>query len=212
MTISILNDALQIKEETPDKLQEYLHSINLTIFDPIFHVSANLVEAKQKVLFILCGYSEESPLVILRQDSKIEKEGICEYLQIPDFLRRSLMELSETEVRIATTQYLTQFAGPLFKALKLIDIQLEDLNLAITNKQYYLKDGEVIDLYDYKAHAGAVTQYEMLAKRKRLIEREISAQVKQLSGVEDLSNFARAGKESGRIKTERRGNVEKYIK
>jgi|SRR6185436_4755552 len=185
MITSILNDCLLLKNEPADKLQGYLHSINLTIFDPIFHNSQSTEEAKQKILYLLCAYSEDSPLLILRQDSKEEKEGICEYLQIPDFMRKNLMELTDREVRLATTQYLIQFAGQLFKALKLIDIQLEDLNLAITNREYMTKENkskkegkpdEIIFFYDTKEHTKAVFQYELLSKKRTALEKEIRNQ------------------------------------
>lgn len=185
MTTSILNDTLLIKDQPANILQEYLHTINLNIFDDIFHKSQNLEEAKQKILFILTAYSEDSPLLILRQDSKEEKEGICEYLNIPEFLRGNLMTLQEPEVRKATTQYLTQFAGPLFKALMLIFIQLEDLNMAITNREYVVRDdkakkgeGEIvtITLYDWAQHSKAVQQYELLSKKASALEKEIKQQ------------------------------------
>jgi hypothetical protein len=177
MTTSILNDALQLRNEDPIKLQEYLHSINLVIFDPIFHTSQNLTEGKQTVLYILCAFSEDSPLLILGQDGTVEKEGICEYLGIPEFMRKKLMELEGQELRRAATGYIIQFGSPLFKALKLIEIQLEDLNLAITNREYKTtsKDGkeETIPLYDFPAHGKAVYQYEQLSKRQAIVQNEI---------------------------------------
>ncbi len=191
MTTSILNDVLLLKNETPEKLQEYLHTINLNIFDPIFHNSPNLKEAQQTITFILCCYSEDSPLLILRQDSKEEKEGICEYLQIPEYMRVKLMNLSDHETRRATTQYLRQFASPLFKALKMIEIQLEDLNLAITNREYkVIKDEEekVILLYDFPTHAKAVTQYEMLCKRKDALEKELKSTI-TFKGIAEMKEY-----------------------
>lgn len=190
MTTSILNEVLLLRNEPPVKLQEYLHTINLTIFDPIFHKSSKAEEAKQKILFIITAYSEESPLLILRQDSNEEKEGICEYLQIPEYMRGPLKQLSDREVRQATTQYILQFAGPLFKALKLMDIQLEDLNLAITNREYVVvlkedkskgdQDGSkevAIPLYDWTQHSKAVQQYEVLSKKKDSLEKELKNQL-----------------------------------
>src|ERR1035437_5499088 len=187
MTTSILNDALILRNEPGEKLQDYLRSINLTIFDIIFHNSSKLEEAKQTVLYILTAYSEDSPLLILRQDSKEEKEGICEYLGIPEFMRKKLMELSEPEMKKTTTQYIIQFAGPLFKALKLIEIQLEDLNIAITNREYLAKDKEkakkeedadvTIPLYDWQQHSKAVQQYEILSKKKDALGKELKNHV-----------------------------------
>lgn len=219
MTTSILDDVLKLKNDTPEKLQEYFQSINLPLFDTIFHSSQNLKEAKQKVLFIIIAYSEDSPLLILRQDSKEEKEGICDYLQMPDFMRHKLMQLTEPEVRKATTQYLTQFAGPLFKSLMFMKIQRDDLDLDITNRAFVVKKitkseggAEVTEeTYDPKAHGAAVAERARLSKNIDAIEKEIRAQVKRMEGIDDLKNFVRDGKDAGRIKGVRTGNVEGAI-
>lgn len=184
MTTSILNDALLLRNEPGEKLQEYLISINLNIFDPIFHNSASIQEAKQKVLYILTCYSEESPLLILRQDARVEKEGVCQYLDIPDFLRKRLIELTEPETRQATTQYLTQFAGPLFKALMFLKIQYDDLELDITNRVFKITTtkkndaGEEVttDTPDVKEQGKAVTELARLGKAINSMELQIRAQ------------------------------------
>ena len=181
MTTSILNDLLSIRNESPDKIQEYLSSINLSIFQDVTEAYPPL-EAKQIILFIVTAYSEDSPLLIVRSDSHEEKIGICEYLGIPEIFRGKLIQLTDPTVRKATTQYIINFAGPLFKALKLIEIQLEDLNLAITNREYYIKpkDNESteekdvkITLYDWKEHSKAVQQYEILSKKKDALEKQL---------------------------------------
>ncbi len=187
MITSILNDSLLLRKNPPQELKEYLKKINLSIFNEIYE-EQKPIEAHQIILYILCAYSEDSPLLILRQDSNEEKEGICDYLEIPDYLRGNLKQLKDRTTRQATTQYLLQFAGPLFKALKLIDIQLEDLNLAITNREYIVtpkekeeKEGEAkettITLYDWKEHSKAVQQYEILSKKKDALERELKNQL-----------------------------------
>lgn len=222
MTVSILNDLLLLKNSPPEKTQEYLTSINLNIFDPIFHNTQKLLEAQQKVLFILCAYSEDSPLIILRQDSKEEKEAICEYLQIPDYMRGKLMNLTEPEVRRATTQYLSRFAGPLFKSLMFMKIQYEDFELNITNREFGSKkvdqagqDGApdmITYYYDIKEHGKAIAEHARLGKQIDQLEKQIKQQVKRMEGIEDLKEFARNGKESGSIKGTRMGNVETTIK
>lgn len=188
MTLSILNETLLLRKNPPKEMQDYFKSINLIIFNEIYE-QLNPQEAHQTILYILCAYSEDSPLLIIRQDSNEEKEGICDYLEIPDFMRGKLKQLSDRNVRHATTQYILQFAGPLFKAFKLMDIQLEDLNLAITNREYIVqpkeekaKEGEepketTILLYDWKEHAKAVMQYEVLSKKKDTLERELKNQL-----------------------------------
>lgn len=180
MTTSILNDLLLLKGKDLLEILNYFNAINLNIFDAIIS-KYNDQESKQIILFIVCAYSEDSPLLILRQDSKEEKEGICEYLQIPEYLRGGLIQLSDADTRKTVTQYILQFAGPTFKALKLIEIQLEDLNLAITNREYLVspKDGKseeevkTVLLYDWKEHSKAVQQYEVLSRKKDVLEKEL---------------------------------------
>ena len=183
MIISILNDALEIKDQPAEILQQYLHDINLNIFDPIFYNCSSLTEAKQKILYILCAYSEDSPLLILRQDSKEEKEGICEYLQMPDFLRSKLYTLEELEVRRAATEYLTRFAGPLFRTMMFLRIQYDDQQLAITNKTYSIKKTEELkdeiltktETFDNKEHGIAIRELAKLGKEIAFFEKEIKA-------------------------------------
>ncbi len=191
MTLSLLNEVLLLKDKEPGVLQEYLHSINLTIFDPIFKSAADQREAKQTVLFILCCYSEDSPLLILRRDSHEEQEGICEYLDIPEFMRSKLMHLTDHETRSVATQYIQEFATPTFKALKMMEIQMDDLNMAITNRKYVVEKNEeeiTISLYDFKEHGKAVAQYELLAKRKKQLEDELKNTV-AYKGIAELKEY-----------------------
>lgn len=220
MITSILNDALLLRNLPGDKLQEYLRSINLNIFDSIFHNSASIQEAKQKVLYILAAFSEESPLLILRQDSKEEKEGICEYLGIPEFMRNKLMELSEPEVRRATTHYISQFAGPLFRSLMFMKIQSDDYELMITNRDFSIRktetgeDGKevVTETFDVKEHGKAIAEFARLSKTIDSLEKQIKQQVKRYEGIEDLQAFTKHGKDTGKLKGTRTGNVENTIK
>lgn len=199
MTISILNDILLLRKEPPEKTVEYLQTINLSIFDPIFHNSQNLQEAKQKVLFILCAYSEDSPLLIVRQDSNEEKEGICEYLGIPEYMREKLKHLTEQEVRKATTQYLTQFAGPLFKALMFMKIQQDDMELIITNREAVVKKTETTgetttttETFDFKEHNKAITELARLSKAIDLAEKQIKGEA-NYPGIAEIKEWKNRG-------------------
>ena len=122
-------------------MRNYFKTINLPIFDDVYE-KFKPIEAHQTILFILCGYSEDSPLLILRQDTKEEKTGICEFIGIPEILRPPLMNLTEPEVRRAVTTYVTRFAGPLHRSLFFMRIQLNDFDLAITNREYTIKKTE----------------------------------------------------------------------
>lgn len=217
MTTSILNDCLLLKDKTLTEIEDYLKTINLTIFNAIIS-KYNEMESKQIILFILCAYSEDSPLLILRQDSKEEKEGICEYLRIPEYLRPNLYSLLDEEIRKATTGYLTQFAGPLFRSLMFAKIQYDDFELGVTNRSYTIKttkkEGEAettTELFDIKEHGKALAEMSRLAKNIDALEKQIKLQVKQFAGIEDLKSFSRDAKDSGKIKGLRTGNVENTI-
>lgn len=218
MTKSILNDILSIREGSPEDLQYYLRSINLTLFDPIFHNSQNLQEAKQIILYIVVAYSEDSPLVILRQDAKEEKQSICEYLQIPEFLRENLTNLLTPEVRKAATQYLEQFAGQEFKTLMFMKVQLNDFERDITNREFKEskvtgKDGEGKDIiqfyYDIKEHGKSVSESLRLAKSITALEKELKSQ-STYKAIDELKEWKAHG--TGKKKVTRTGSVENKIK
>lgn len=218
MTHSILNDCLLLRDKGTEKINDYLQTIGVHIFDDI--ISKYKEEAAQIILYILCAYDEQSPLVIAKQDSKAEQEGICEYLNIPEFKRKQLIELKDGYIRTAVTDYVTQFAGEIFRSLMFMRIQLQDYQLAITNKCYYtekeIKDkfGEVerIDFpFDWKEQGKAQTQCNTLAKQIEALEKQLKEKVKRMDGIEDLKDYTRNSKESGKMRVDRKGNIETFI-
>jgi len=231
MTTSILNDALLLRAEPVDKLREYFSSINVTIFDDILSRAPvegkNTIrtqEPKQIVLFILTAYSEDSPLVILRQDAKEEKEGICEYLGIPDYMRSDLINLKDPMVRSAVTQYLEQFAGFEFKNLMFMKIQLSDFESDITNRRYRSesvveagKDGEGNSIktieyyYDIKEHGKAVSETLRLSKSINALEKEIKASQGTYKAIDEIREWKTHSNHKGG-KTVKRGGAENYIR
>lgn len=220
MTTSILNEVLLLKDKHVFEIEKYLHSINVHIFDYITkHLSTEEAsgslehqEAKQTILYILCAYSEDSPLIILRNDDKTEKLAICEFLNIPEIYRHALLSLTKNEVRVAVTTYVSQFSGPLFRNLCFLKIQLADYELNITNRNYgtfgKLDDkGVPIEwLYDGKEHAKSVTETIRLSKEIDKLEREIKSQVKRMDGIEELKAFKH--KSTNKTGGARSGNVE----
>ena len=196
MTYSILNDCLLLRNEPVEKLQNYFKAINVTIFGAIFNkYSSSQHEAKQAILFILCAYSEESPMVVIRQDNKTEMDNICEYLQIPEYFRPRLYDLSDTEVRTATTQYLTQFSGPLFRAYKFLLIRMADLELDIVNRNFGEKKGDTEEgeptlfYWDLKEQQKAEANMIRLANELAKIESQIKNEIKRHEGIEGLIEF-----------------------
>lgn len=221
MTISILNDCLLLRNEPLQKLHEYFQRIGVDTFEKIFNTASDELVAKQNLLYILCAFSEESPLLVLRQDTKEEKIAICEYLQIPEFRRRDLMELRDPELRKIATQYLIRFAGPIFKSYKFLQIQVEDIEIDITNRAFVIKTikegkGEepdvITETFDIKEHSKAVTEYARLCKALDSLEKQMRMnELKRMDGIDELKNFTREGKQSGRLKGVRTGNVEGVI-
>ena|ERR1700761_3624754 len=193
MTTSILNECLLLRSNPLQEMVEYLHSINITLFDSLIPQEEDELkstEAKQTILYILIAFSEDSPMIILRQDDRTEKTAICEFLQIPELYRNSLLNLTDSKVRTAVTTYVSQFAGPLFRNLCFLKIQLADYELNITNRSYGAFDklddeGKPISYnYDVKEHSKAVTETIRLSKEIDKLEREIKSQVKRLEGIE----------------------------
>lgn len=197
---------------------EYLHSINLHIFDNLIKPSPENtdelknVEAKQTILFILCAFSEESPMLILRQDDKTEKEGICDYLQIPEIYRSALLNLKDINVRRCVTTYVDQFSGPLYRLLVLLKIQLNDYQVNLTNFNYGAfekldDDGKKIDWhYDFKEHSKAVLEVIRLSKEIDKLEKEIRSQVKRMEAMEAMKEWK--NKSTKKMGGARSGNVE----
>lgn len=214
MTLSILNETLLLRKNPPQELRNYLTKINLTIFNNIYE-ELPLIEAHQTILFIICGYSEDSPLIIVRQDTKEEKTAICDFLNIPDFMRSDLMTLKKTSTRRATTDYLQRFAGPLFRSLMFMKIQYNDLELDVTNRAATIKKIEtkdevdvVTETFDYKEHGKAITEMTRLAREIDKQEKQIRDQVKRMEGIEEIRNYISSAKKAGKLNGARRGNIE----
>lgn len=222
MTHSPLNDILLIRNQPFEKTKEYLQVVNITIFDNLI-AKYTPTEAHQIILYILCAYDEQSPLVIARQDSKTEQDGICEYLNIPEFNRKKLIELQDSYIRIAVTDYVEQFCGEIYRSLTFMKIQLRDYQLAITNKKYYTtredadssEKGEAKTIefvFDWKEMGKAQTQCNTLAKQIQQLEKELKEKVKRMDGIEDLKEFTRNERETGKMRVGRKGNIEQFIK
>lgn len=211
MTLSILNDCLKLKDQPSSKMLEYLHSINITIFDKIFNNPQLDFEPKLITLYILCAYSEESPFIIPRQDAKIEQENICEFLQIPEIYRNGLIQLDDKEVRSAVTNFSSQFCGPLLRWLNFAKIQYQYFEKVITNRDFGTKEDEesIFWRYDIKEHGKAIAEMERLAKKIALWERELKQDIKRYEGIKEIEEW----KDKGQVKKgSRTGSIEHLVK
>lgn len=186
MTKSILNDCLLIKNEPLQKFIDYFKEINVKTFDTILsRTMLPEAENKQAILFILTAYSEDSPLVILRRDAKEEQEGICEYLNMPEYMRRPLIDLTDQTIRTTAVNYLEQFAGPEFRNLMFCKIQLNFYEKSITEQAFKIKrtekskdgEGEIYsEIFDQKEHGKAIKEARQLSKDIATQEKEIKNQ------------------------------------
>lgn len=185
MTRSILNDSLLLKGEPLQSLVDYFTQINLTTFSPIIESGKNDQEKRQTILFILCAYSEDSPMVILRQSGQEEKENICEYLEIPEYMRHALISLDDPIVRQCATDYLYKFTGEMFRNLMFMKIQSEYLEMVVTNRAFATNEEGVIH-YDFKEHGKAIAEKEKLARSIIKIENEMKTHFNRAEAIEAM--------------------------
>lgn len=186
MITSLLNDILLLKNSPFEKTVDYLHTTGIAIFDTIINATRyNEKEKHQIILYIFCAYSEDSPLIVLRQESKDEKEQICEYLDIPEINRHNITTFHDQDIRQAVTTYLWQFAGDNFRNLMFMKIQYEDFDRDITNREFTTSKDELI-YYDWKEHGKAINERDKLARAINKLELEIRKQVKTYEGIEEM--------------------------
>lgn len=124
MVISVLNEALKHKEDTPSDFRDFFFNINCILFAPIFN-KYTASEAKIIVLYILYCYSEESPWLILNADSIDQKNHIANTLQLPEYLRSGVINMEDDEVRGCIVDWLDFQGKKEFRLLKIKETQYE---------------------------------------------------------------------------------------
>lgn len=221
MTHSILNDIMLLRTNTLVDWFEYFKKINCSIFDQILKTGAennNNAEAKAKntILFILCAFDEESPMVISRQDAIEEKIQICEYLDIPEYQRQDLMYLQDEVLRKCVTSYLMQFAGEIFRNYMFMKIQLLDFELMITNKDFMYdkqedEEGKSISChFDSKENMKAIQQKEILSRLIVKTENEMRAKIR-LRGIDMLKEWKHKTESAGSKRKSSKGHPESLV-
>ena len=196
MITSILNDALLLRDQEVGKFQDYFKTTGIRTFDPVFASTAKPEDARSVILFILCAYSYDSPLIALRRNSQVEKEGICDYLGISGELRIALMELEDKVIRNVVTQYIVDYAGPVFRSYCFLKIQYDDYELQITRKAFTIKtsstdkDGQTTtdERFDPKEHGKAVKEMTSIAAKLKELERELKSEL-AYQGLDELRDF-----------------------
>lgn len=217
MTHSILNDLMLLRTSPIQDWFAYLKRINVNTFDEIFSGYSEGdkntdSKIKNTIMFILCAFDESSPMVVARQDSKEEKENICELLDIPEYQRHALVYLSDAAIRKATTSYLIQFAGEQFRNLMFMRIQLMDFELMITNKEFVTEatDETKRPTYDSKDHLKCIQQKEILSRMIDKTEKEMAAKAK-LAGL-DIMREWKDKEVRTKKKGQRKGDPENLVR
>lgn len=200
MTHSILNDIMLLRSKPIQEWVSYFAATNCRIFDTIIR-SGNEgnnhnaeAKAKNTILFILCAFDEDSPMVISRLDAVTEKEQVCDYLDIPEYQRQNLIHLQDNDVRLAVTTYLMQYAGEVFRNYMFMKIQLLDFELMITNKDFMYdkkesEDGKTVTCaYDSKENMKAIQQKEILSRMIAKTEQEMKSKIR-LRGLDMLKEW-----------------------
>jgi hypothetical protein len=191
---------------------EYLHSINLHIFDDLFQNRETDYDPRHAVLYILTAYSEDSPLIILRQDSRVEQENICDYLGIPELYRHNFINLVDKSIRRAVTNYVHSFSSQTFRWLMFAKIQYRDYEMIVTNRDFKVAEGDT-NTYNYSMpdHNKAVMAMYSLAKAISQCEKEISQEVKRKGSILEMEEVKSDGKgKNGRKRFN--GSIENIIK
>ncbi len=221
MTHSLLNDCLILfrKPEYPQSIVEYFETVNVRTFNPIFTSLMEPKDAADTVLFILCAYSEESPMIISRQDSTEEKIQICEYLGIEESRREYLIFLRDQQAKQCVTNYIVQFCGEEFRNLMMMKIELADYTYDIANRNFRTSEikatgdekepTKIEYFYDQKEHNKAVMERTKLAKMIETTEKTLFQKAKRM-GITDLDDWKRKGGAGGKM-NKRSGAPERLI-
>ena len=168
MIYSLLDKALEAKDTL--SLIDLLKSLGITVFDPIFKAYGHDERKPYHiVLFILYAYSEESPLVILRRDSRAEAEAIVELLNIPTYISDTLVDLQDKVILQAIVDYVELFQTMLWRTLTQMKIQYANSQRALTMDSIVKDDGTT----DYKERIAVTKSLEQLSKTIDKIESEL---------------------------------------
>lgn len=199
MTHSILNDIAPMRKLPLSEWREYFAKVNVDTFLPILNAvdetdKVKCEEAKDTILFILCAFDDASPMIVSRQDATEEKKRICEFLDIPEYRRESLVFLKDTVVRKCATDYMMTFCGELFRNYMFMKIQLTDLDLMITNRDFMVdkeldEDGRTIHCsFEVKDWGKAIGQRKILAQDIVRAENEMRGAMR-LMGIDVIKEY-----------------------
>jgi hypothetical protein len=129
MTLSIYHAALEYSKGTPDSLFENMSALTAGLFEPIWtDASFTTMEVKAKVLmYIIHGYTVESPAVILGVSGAIEKKNWFGKVGLPEFMWADIVLLKNKTVRDVIIAYLDFQGDRDFTHLKIKKMQYDEM-------------------------------------------------------------------------------------
>lgn len=139
MIVSLLDHMISFASKTNLEMLNELHRINCPVFDPLFDKYNVEGEATGIVMFILYGYSQESPMLIATADNEREKKGILEFLNIPEYMRGPLLELTDTVILSCLEDFLNTYAGEEWKLLQWLTIERNSWQRMIVRRELVIK-------------------------------------------------------------------------
>lgn len=201
MIRSMLDGALGLQQKTSDALHEYLYSLNVDLFDDIF-TSYTKEEPYYIIMAILLMYSQESPYLIVHSDNEKEKEAICAKLNMPEYIKGWVIEMAGVHHRIRSTivSFLEYFAGPEWRNLQFLKIQLADIEKIITNKESTDDKGA----FSIKDHMSAIRESTRLSTTIDKMEKDIRSRDKHMF-IEEVKSTR---KYSNKREINKGGNIE----
>lgn len=187
MITSILDYVVEAKPQTGSELKALLHGINCTVFDEVFAGFPDM-EAKYTIMYILYAYSQDSNYLIMGAAYEREKKGICELLDMPEYLADRLVNLVDNAVRECILSYLEEYSNAEWKNLQFLKMQYSAFQRSITNKE--IKDENF--QHDVKGSIAATRALEGLSKQIERIESTIRQRYKHMEANKDDVNKAKA--------------------
>lgn len=176
MTFSILDSALKIHSTTKsfEQLKMFLETIGVTTFQPLYGKE----DAYTLILFVLIGFSQDSPKIVSNQDFRAGLKNICEFLEVKGEKQTELVKLSDSTLKKVIAAYLTEFAGAEFARLQFLKIQFADAQDIITQmlcrKVVAEEEGVIIGTeFDAATHARLMTENRKTAKDIVQTEKEL---------------------------------------
>lgn len=129
MTLSIYHAALEYNKGTPDSLFENMSALTNGLFEPIWtDETFTTIDIKAKVLmYIIHGYTVDSPLVILGTSSATEKKNWFAKVDLPEYLWSEIVLLKSQTVRNVIMAYLDFQGDRDFMHLKIKKTQYDEM-------------------------------------------------------------------------------------